>query len=90
MRSPNLTTRSSHLKKSSSHQAPQSREGQDKHQRTLDQLKKSLTTHFNNLEDQVKADKEVDTRTEEDEEGTKTKDTDLSLRMTERSNSGVV
>jgi hypothetical protein len=41
---------------------------------------------FNNSVDQVKADKEVDTRTEEVEE--EIKDTD-HLRMTERNNSGV-
>jgi len=69
-----------------SHQAVRSRGGQDKHQRTLDQLKKSQTTRFNNSVDQVKADKEVDTRTEEAEE--EIRDTDL--RMTERNNSGVV
>ena len=50
------------------------------------QLKKSQTTRFNNSVDQVKADKEVDTRTEEVEE--EIRDTDL--RMTERNNSGVV
>jgi hypothetical protein len=71
---------------SSSHQAVQSRGGQDRHQRTLDQLKKSQTMRFNNSVDQVKADKEVDTRTEEVEE--EIRDTD-HLRMTERNNSGV-
>ena len=69
-----------------SHQAVRSRGDQDKHQRTLDQLKKSQTTRFNNSVDQVKADREVDTRTEEVEE--EIRDTDL--RMTERNNSGVV
>ena len=69
-----------------SHQAVRSRGDQDKHRRTLDQLKKSQTTRFNNSVDQVKADKEVGTRTEEVEE--EIRDTDL--RMTERNNSGVV